>query len=101
MTRMTRRSRSIQLPAVYPVGSLESRAAARAVLLARDLENREKRAAQLQNAHPLVKVVIQEIDDPRRQALLRLVQAMVDRAALFHLKLPTPETIRRICRQRD
>lgn len=83
-------------PADFPIGSLRSRAAARALQLAADLETREQIAAQLQNLIPFEKAMIESIDDPRRQALMvsLLRKTVIPKCKLFGWPLPTPEKIR-------
>jgi hypothetical protein len=79
-------------PGDFPLGSLESRAAARFVQLALDIEAQEQRAALLKNLTPFEQAFIKGVDDPRRQAVgLLLARAMVQKSERFGFPLPTPE----------
>jgi hypothetical protein len=93
-------------PGDFPLGSLESRAAARAVQLARDLEIQEQRAAQLQNLTPLEAAFSEASDDPEVQALIvRLVrEVVVPKHEIYGVPLPTPtqiRTLRRVCQAKN
>jgi hypothetical protein len=91
-----RRSRLGPGPGDFPLGSLESRAAARAVQLASDMEAQEQRAALLRNLAPLEQAFIETVDDPGVQAIvLDLVRGVIiPKHQLFGWPLPTPEELR-------
>ena len=93
-----RRSRMGPRPGDFPVGSLESRAAARAVQLARDLEVRERQAAQLQNLTPVEQAISEASDDPEVQALMvRLFRyTVIPRYEMYGMQLPTAEELRQL-----
>jgi hypothetical protein len=97
--RKCTRNRSSRLgprPGDFALGSLESRAAARAVQLVLDIEAQEQRAALFRNLTPLEQAFIEVVDDPRAQAVgLYLVRnVIIAKHQLFGLPLPTPEEVR-------
>jgi hypothetical protein len=85
-------------PGDFPLGSLESRAAARAVQLARELEIQERQAAQLQNLTPLEQEISEASDDPEVQALMvRLFRyTVIPRYEIYGMQLPTAEELRQL-----
>ncbi len=90
------RSRLGPRPGDFPLGSLESRAAARAVQLARDLEIQEQQAALLENLTPLERAFLEGVSDPVKPspALHMLLNKMIKMEEQFGLPLPTPEEVR-------
>src|ERR1700682_4668673 len=57
-------------PGDFPLGSVESRAAARATQVALRLASRQAMEAQFRNLTPLEKAMIEGIDDPNVQAII-------------------------------
>jgi hypothetical protein len=82
-------------PGDYPVGSIESRAAARAVLLAHDLEEQEQQAALLGNLTLLEQAWIERIDDPKSQAFAVYMfrNLIYPKHKMFGIPLPTREEV--------
>lgn len=80
----------------YPLGSMQSRAAARAMQLARDLEKQEQRAAQFKDLTPYEKECIELLDDPEAQAgmLYMLRNVIIPKSQRFGLPLPSLEAAR-------
>ena len=65
--RWSRRLSTRPRPGDFALGSLESRAAARAVQLVLDIEAQEQRAALFRNLTPLEQAFIEGADDPGAQ----------------------------------
>jgi hypothetical protein len=78
-------------PSDFPLGSLESRAAARAVLLAADLEKQEQEAAQFKNLTPYEQEFIELFDGPEAQAgmLYMLRKVIIPKSQIFGWPLPS------------
>lgn len=82
-------------PGDFPLGSMESRAAARAALLALDIEAQEQLAALCGNLTPLEQAFCEIGDNPRSKAgMLMIVNVMIQKSQLFGFPLPTPEEVR-------
>jgi hypothetical protein len=75
---------------------LESRAAARAVLLELDFAAQQQHAALFGNLTPLEQAFIETVDDPGVKAvMLKMVRyVIIPRHQLFGWPLPTPEELR-------
>jgi hypothetical protein len=80
----------------FPLGSLESRAAARVAQLALDMETQRQLAALFRNLTPLEQAYIEIVDDPGAQAvaLYFVRNAIIPKHQLFGWPLPTPEEVR-------
>ena len=87
-------------PGDFPLGSLESRAAARAVELVREVEARDRVTAQLQNLTPDEQLFCAGSDDPEVQA--RMVwyarHTIIPKCRLFRFPLPSTDVIRRLAK---
>jgi hypothetical protein len=88
-------------PGDYPLGSIESRAAARATIAASLEECRKDEEALLallpQSAQASARAMIEEEDNPRvRILVIRLVRVALERAIVYGqpCPLPTPEELR-------
>jgi hypothetical protein len=88
-------------PADLPVGSLQSRAAARAMVANFVEEERRQEEAELANLtsfeRAVVEAVIEDVDRPLvRIIMIQLFRAAQERARVYEqdLHLPTPEEIR-------
>jgi hypothetical protein len=101
--KMTKRPRSHQSayfisavvpeirPGDFPVGSLESRAAARALLIAFEQEEAQEYEAHLCSLSPREQAFIEGIDDRRVCACtVRLLRAAEDREKAYGIVLPFP-----------
>jgi hypothetical protein len=80
----------------FPLGSLESRAAARAVLMSHDLEIQEQEAALLKNATPVELALVEGPDNPLKLSptLHLMCEAVNEKRRLFGLPPITPEYVR-------
>jgi hypothetical protein len=80
----------------FPLGSIQSRAAARAIQLAQNLEIERQQAAQLRNLTPLEQMFSDSSDD--REVQLAMVwtarHLLIPKHQIFGFDLPTPEKIR-------
>jgi hypothetical protein len=94
--RWSRRLSTRPRPGDFALGSLESRAAARAVQLVLDIEAQEQRAALFRNLTPLEQAFIEGDDDPGAQAwgVYLVRNAIIPKCQLFGWPLPTPEEVR-------
>jgi hypothetical protein len=83
-------------PGDFPLGSLESRAAARADQLARDQEIQEQQALLLKNATPLELALVEGPDNPLKLSpMLHLMcEASNEKSRLFGWPPITPEFVR-------
>jgi hypothetical protein len=78
-------------PGDFPVGSLESRAAARALHAFYAEEQRNTEAALLECLPPVAKSVIDDCNNPAvRIWMLRLLRVAVEREKVYGMKLPWP-----------
>jgi hypothetical protein len=86
-------------PGDYLLGSVQSRAAAREVQLAREVEAQERRAALLRNATPLELIMMEMAGAPEGPSLVlhMLTEAMIDKCKLLGMPPPTPEQMRHKC----
>jgi hypothetical protein len=85
-------------PGDFPVGSLQSRAAARAILAAYAEEQRKMEADILGNLTPQEQATIEGAESPAVQIwMLRILRVAQERAIVYEQPLPmvTPEQIRR------
>jgi hypothetical protein len=89
-------------PGDFPVGSLESRAAARAIVEGYAEEQRNEEEAEIANFTPSEQAVIQamleDVESPGvRTWMIRLFRVAQERARIYEqdLILPTPDEIRR------
>lgn len=91
-----RRSQLGPRPWDFPLGSWESRAAARAVQLADDLEAQEERAAQFKNLTPYERAFIELFDGPEAQAgmLYMLRECILPHCKNFRWPLPSLDAAR-------
>jgi hypothetical protein len=92
-----RRSRVGPRPGDFPLGSLRSRAAARAVLAAQDLQAQEQNDALRRNLTPLEEAFIESSSDPTAppsRALAMLCQAIEMKTKRFDMSPITPEYVR-------
>lgn len=84
-------------PGDFPVGSLRSRAAARAIVASYADEQRKEEEAQLANLTPLEQATIEDVESRSVQILmLRLFRVAQATEKVYGLRLPwpTPEEIR-------
>ena len=89
-------------PGEFPLGSLKSRAAARATQLAAELEARQQQAALFGNLTPQEKVFCEGARGSK--ASLYLARAMISKSKLFGFPLPTLQQMRhrwRVLREVD
>jgi hypothetical protein len=88
-----RRSSPGPRPGDFPLGSVESRAAARATQVALRLASRQAMEAHFRNLTPLEKAMIEGIDDPNVQAIIVRVirEVILPRHEMFGVPLPTFE----------
>jgi len=78
-------------PSDFPVGSLQSRAAARAVLAAYKEEQREVEEAELVNLHPSALAFIEGVESPGvRSWTICLCRAAQETEKLYEKALPWP-----------
>ena len=93
-----RRSRVGPRPGDFPLGSLRSRAAARALLSAQDLEAQEQNDALRRNLTPLEEAFMEISSDPTAPpspALAMLCKAIEMKTKLFGMSPSvTPESVR-------
>ena len=98
MNRSTRNRRPPgPRPGDYPLGSRESRAAARAVLSAQDLEAQEQNDALRRNMTPLEKAFMETFFDPTApptEALAVICNAIEMKTKVFGMPAITPEYVR-------
>jgi hypothetical protein len=98
MTRSTRNRRPPgPRPGDYPLGSPESRAAARAVLSAQDLQAQEQDEALRRNLTPLEEAFMESSSDPTAPpspTLAMLCEAIEMKARTFGMSPITPEQVR-------
>jgi len=82
-------------PGNFPLGSWESRAAARAELLARDQEIQEKQAALIENMTEVERAFVEGSNGTVKPsyALHLILDAWVKKCKLFGLPAPTPEDV--------
>lgn len=78
-------------PGDFPLGSVESRAATRAVQLAHDMAARERWAVLLGNLTPREKEFMEGTESPGTEFGLLMVRTIVRKCELFGWPLPTPE----------
>jgi hypothetical protein len=84
-------------PGDFPVGSVQSRAAARAVIAAYAKEQRKMEADILGNLTPIQQATIEDAESPAVQIwMLRMYRVIEERAKVYDQPLPmvTPEEIR-------
>lgn len=82
-------------PGDFPVGSLQSRAAARAILAGYAERQRMDENAELANLNPFEQAMSQDGETPlERIWLVRLARLAEERAKVYGLSLPTPEYLR-------
>jgi hypothetical protein len=82
-------------PGDFPLGSIQSRAAARALIAA--TENQQHNLAKLGNLTDDEQVAIEVVDNPRvAELMVRLIRVAGERAVVYGkpLNFPTPEAIR-------
>jgi hypothetical protein len=85
-------------PGDFPVGSTQSRAAARALLANQAAEQTQDESVELANLTPC-EIAISEGEDPEIvPTLIRLARTVEERARVFGFSLETPEEIRHLKR---
>jgi len=85
------------MPGDYPIGSIKSRAAARAVLSAYEKEQREVEEAEIASLHPSGQAFLEGFDSPQvRSWIIRLLRHAQESEKVYGKALPwpTPEEIR-------
>jgi hypothetical protein len=86
-------------PGEFPLGSMRSRAAARAIQLTQELEIQERRAEQLRNLTPLERTFTDASDDPDvREKMLMTARFIIPKCQMFGSPLPSPEKIRALAK---
>jgi hypothetical protein len=84
--------------ASFPVGSIQSRAAARTMLVNYAAEQRQEESAEFANLTPY-EIAVAEGEDPEIvPTLIRLARTVEERARVFRFSLETPEEIRHLKR---
>jgi hypothetical protein len=84
-------------PGEFPLGSVQSRAAARFVQFARDREARNLRAMLIQTMDPLERAFVQFLEETTGSITmtpLLLFRSGIEKRRLFKWPLPTPEEVR-------
>jgi hypothetical protein len=91
-----RRSRVGPRPGDFPLGSLKSRAAARAVQQALSVEAQQQQAVLFGNMTPLEQAFCEMVKGPGAQAvMLYMVRtAIIPKCKIFGWPVPTPEEVR-------
>jgi hypothetical protein len=85
------------MPGDFPVGSLESRVAMRAILDACAEEQREEEEAETANLHPSVQALLESVESPQvRSWIIRLSRVAQETEKVYGRALPwpTPEKVR-------
>jgi hypothetical protein len=79
-------------PGDFALGSVQSRAAVRAMQLGQELEAEEQLAALLRDLTPAEQAFIEIVDEPDVKALLLRIyrEVIVPRNEVFGVPLPTP-----------
>lgn len=86
---------SLPRPGDFPVGSVQSRAAARARLKYHDDQKRLEEAAKLGDLNPLEQATIEGVKEPGvRVLLVKFSRLAQETAKIYGFPLPTPEQIR-------
>src|SRR5713226_6663474 len=83
-------------PGDFPVGSIQSRAAARALLANHAAEQAQDRATELAGLTPYARAMIEDVDPEIVHTVIGLSQQAEERAEMFGLRLETPEEIRHL-----
>jgi len=83
-------------PADFPVGSVQSRAAARALIEGSTLQQSEELASALANLSPLELAISEAAEEPEVKFLMvRFVrEVMVPKYEIYGIPLPTPQELR-------
>lgn len=83
-------------PGDFPVGSIRSRAAARAVLANHAAEQAQDKAAEFGNLTPYEAAIIEGTEPEVARVLLQLARVADERAEIYGTSLKTPEEIRHL-----
>ncbi len=83
-------------PGDFPVGSIQSRAAARALLANHAAEQAQDRAAELVGLSPYVRAMIEDVDPEIVHTLIGYARHAEELAEMFGSRLETPEEIRHL-----
>jgi hypothetical protein len=82
-------------PGDFALGSLESRAAARAIVASCEEAQRKKEESELRDLSPLEQATIEGVENHEvRMWLLKFLLVAQERAKVYQQELPSPEEIR-------